>query len=95
MANKETENRKYFELNTHDWSVENVRKFDFGVYFTLKLDGLALYNLRVVPEGKKYDAFIAMPEELGRDKKYYKQYSIYLSKKDTKKVIEAVERASK
>ena len=94
MANNDNE-KKYFDLSAHDWSVTNVRKFDFGTFFTLKLDGLSLFNLRIVPEGKKYDAFIAMPEEIGRDKKYYKQYSIYLSKKDTQKVIEAVERASK
>ena len=92
MAKK---NITYFNLDAYEWEVDNVRVFDFGTIFTLKLDGLALYNLRIVPAGKKYDAFISMPEELGRDKKYYKQYSIYLDEDDTKAVIAAVEKAAK
>lgn len=93
MAKNEKTENTFFDLSNYEWSVENVREFDFGTFFTLKLDGLMLYNLRIVPAGKKYPAFIAMPEELGRDNKYYKQYSLYLSKADTAKVIDAVESA--
>ncbi len=92
---KKTNDNNYFNLSAHNWNVSNVRVFDFGTYFTLNLDGLALYNLRVVPAGKKYPAFVAMPEELGRDNKYYKQYFIYLSEDDAAEIIEAVETEAK
>ena len=92
---KRTNKNNFFNLADQKWSVSNVRVFDFGTYFTLNLEGLALYNLRIVPAGKKYPAFVAMPEELGRDNKYYKQYFIYLSEDDAAEIIEAVESEAK
>jgi DNA-binding cell septation regulator SpoVG len=89
MATKKELNT-YFNLG-EEWSVINARKLDFGTFFTLKMPGLSLYNLRVVPEGKKYPAFIGMPETKGQDGDYYKQYALYLSQEDTDAVIEAVE----
>lgn len=93
MANKQAE-KSYFDLGKN-WEVDNVRVLDFGTFFTLKVEGLALYNLRLVPAGKKYDAFIACPDEKGKDGKYYKLFAIYLTEEDTAAVIGEVERLTK
>ena len=93
---KKTE-RVYFTL-PKKWEVRNVREIGRGkntvVFFTLYLPGLSLYNLKVVPAGKDYDEFIAMPQtsngKRGKAEEWYNQYAIYLSEDDTSKVIEAV-----
>lgn len=85
---KKTEN-KFFSLGK-DWKVTNARENDWGIFFTLSIPGLQLFNLKIVPAGRKYDAFVAMPEDKGKDGKYYKQYALYLSAEDTKAVIDAV-----
>lgn len=96
MANRNEETEKtYFKLG-EDWSVENVRKLDFGTLFTLKVGGLSLYNLRVVPsgktaDGKRYNAFVAPPEEKGKDGKWYKVYNISLTNADTADIIAEVD----
>ena len=90
MAKKEE--KQFFNLGT-EWEIRNARELEFGTFFTLQLPGLALYNLRVVPAGKKYDAFIAMPEDKGKDGDYYKRYALYLTDEDTESVIKAVEEA--
>lgn len=76
-----------------DWEVTNVRELEYSTFFTLKMPGLSLYNLRVVPAGKKYDAFIGMPEDKGKDGDYYKRFALYLSEDDTKAVLKAVDKA--
>lgn len=88
MAKKEK--KTYF--NVKGWEVANVRVLDFGMFFTLKLPGAAFYNMRVVPAGRKYDAFISMPEEKGKDNKYYKLFNIYFDPDDVKDIIEEVEK---
>ena len=95
MVKKEAEKEKQFFDLGKEWEIKNVRKLDFGTFFTLQVPGLALYNLRVVPAGKKYDAFIGMPEDKGKDGDYYKRFALYLDEEDTQAVIEAVEDALK
>ena len=95
MTKKEAEKEKQFFDLGKEWEVKNARKLDFGTFFTLQLPGLVLYNLRVVPAGKKYDAFIGMPEDKGKDGDYYKRFALYLDEEDTQAVIEAVEDALK
>lgn len=73
-----------------EWEIKNVRALEFGTFFTLELPGLALYNLRVVPAGKNYDSFIGMPEDLGKDNKYYKRFFLRLSDEDTEAVLDEV-----
>lgn len=92
---KKAETKKtYFELG-EDWSVANCRKLDFGKFFTLKVIGAAFYNMRVVPGGEDYDAFISCPEQKGSDGEWYSVYKIYFTKKDTKAIIKAVNDALK
>ena len=91
MASKQKKERTYFELGD-DWEVKNVRDLEFGTYFTLELPGLTLYDLRIVPEGKKWDAFIGMPEKKGKDGNWYKLFYMSLSDEDTKAIISEVEK---
>lgn len=86
MAKKIT----YFNLD--GFEVKNVRKLDFGTFFTLQVPGLSLYNLRVVPEGKSYDAFIAMPQIKGSDGNYYDEYKVCLSDEDTAAILAEVDK---
>ncbi len=87
MAKKEE--RVCFQLGK-DWEVKNVRALEFGTFFTLEMPGLALYNLRVVPAGKNYDSFIGMPEDLGKDNKYYKRFFLKLSDEDVEAILDEV-----
>ena len=89
---KKKEEKKLFQL-PEEWEVTNVRELEWATLFTLKMPGLSLYDLRVVPEGKKYDAFIGMPEDRGKDGEWHKRYALYLSKEDTKDILAAVEEA--
>ncbi len=96
--NNETEERSYFNLG-EDWEVEHVRVLDFGTLFTLKVSGLTLYDMRVVPagktaKGKRYNAFVTAPERKGSDGNYYKLYNIYLSEADNKAIVDAVDAAA-
>lgn len=90
MARKKEE-RVYFNLGD-DWKVTNVRDLEFGTFFTLQIPGLSFYNLRVVPAGKKYDAFIAVPEEKGKDGNWYKVYNLFLDPEDTADILAEVEK---
>lgn len=92
MAKSNEKENKYFDLGS-EWSVINARKLDFGVFFTLQVPGLSLYDLRVVPAGKNYDAFIAPPETKGKDGIYFKRYGLYLSEDDTAEILAAVDEA--
>lgn len=84
--------KQFFSL-PEDWKVDHVRKLDFGTFFTLWMPGLALYNLRVVPEGGIYDAFIAVPDDKGKDGNYYKRFFLSLDPEDQAEVIAAVDAA--
>lgn len=89
--------RVYFTL-PKNWEIRNAREIGRGkkavVYFTLYMPGLSLYNLKIVPAGKNYDEFIAMPQtsngKRGKAEEWFNQYAIYLSEDDTSAVIEAV-----
>lgn len=94
MAKKKEAEKSYFDLGS-SWSVDNVRKLKFGTFFTLRIPGLALYNLKVVPAGDNYDVFIGMPEDKGNDGDYYKRFALYLSEDDTAEVIREVKAALK
>ena len=91
MARNKKEERVYFNLG-EDWKVVNVRDLEFGTFFTLQIPGLSFYNLRVVPAGKKYDAFIAVPEEKGKDGNWYKVYNLFLDPEDTADILAEVEK---
>lgn len=58
------------------------------IVFTLNVDGASFYGLRVVAGDKRN--FISMPQEQGRDNKYYNLYTLFFDESESAKVIEAV-----
>lgn len=61
------------------------------VYFTLTLNGVRIYNCRVV-EYDKGDDFIGFPQQKGSNGEYYPVVTAYVSPDDTKKILEEVEK---
>ena len=91
MASKASKKENTYLNIGKDWEVKNVRDLDFGTFFTLQLPGLALYNLRVVPSGRKYDAFIGMPEEKGKDGNYYNRVYFFIDDELKAEIIRQLE----
>ena len=88
-TNNSSVEKKYFNVKGNNCRVENVRLISDNVAcFTLKGDGVSLYNLKVVDgaNGK----FIAVPSHKGKDGRYYNQYGLYLTDEDTSDIIDCV-----
>lgn len=83
-----------FDLQNRDWKITNARVVsEHVVSFTLKMDGLALYNMKVVESTKGETAgkmFLSNGQSKGSDGKYYNNYALYLSDEDSEMVIIAV-----
>lgn len=78
-------------INVRDVEVSRVRQIQNGaVFFTLKLNGVTIYDCRVV-EGKNGD-FVAFPSDKGSDGKYYSKVYAPLSEEDSKAIISEVEK---
>lgn len=85
-------NEKEF-MTVHDFTVDNARvsgKKDI-VWFTLTLNGVKIYNCRVV-EYDTGDDFIGFPQQKGSNGEYYPVVTAYVSPEDTKKIMEEVEK---
>ena len=69
--------------------VDHVRRLsDKVIAFSLNGNGLGLYNLKVI-DGNNGE-FVAVPQEKGKDGKYYNVYAVYFSEDAEKKIIAAV-----
>lgn len=78
------------DFNLKGMKVTNVKRLsDTVIAFSLKGNGLGLYNLKVVDGAR--GKFVAVPQTKGKDGKWYDQYAVYLSDDDQKKVIKKVE----
>lgn len=94
MAKQKEKEKPKFNIG-EDWEVVHVRDTKAGIFFTLQLPGLSLYNLRYVPagkskNGKRYNDFIAMPSQKGSDGNYYDAYRLWLSEDDISTIVAAV-----
>lgn len=85
-------NEKEF-MKVNDFAVDNTRLAGQKntVYFTLTLNGVKIYNCRVV-EYDKGDDFIGFPQQKGSNGEYYPVVTAYVSPEDTKKILEEVEK---
>ena len=84
---KGNEERNYLEVGKY--AIESVRLVsDKLVTFTLRGDGVSLYNVRLV-EGSK-GRFISASQHRGSDGKWYNDYGLYISEDDQKKLIDEV-----
>lgn len=93
-SKKERTERINFNLNDSGWEIVNVRVVtEHMVSFTLKMQGLALYNMKVTESTKGDNVgrmFLSNGQSKGSDGKYYNNYALYLSDEDKEAIIEAV-----
>ena len=86
--------RVNFNLKDSSWLITNVRVVAENVIsFTLKMNGLSLYNMKVVESTRGDTAgqkFLSNGQSQGADGKYYNNYALYLSDEDKDRIIEAV-----
>lgn len=86
-ANKE---RTYTKVES--FSVKNSREWEGGaVTTTLTLNGVTIYNVRIMQTHDSNHEFLAFPSRKGNDGKYYSYVYVSLSDEDTEKIIEAVD----
>lgn len=74
------------------FSVKNSREWDSGaVTTTLTLNGITIYNVRIMQTHDGSREFLSFPSRKGNDGKYYPYVYVYLSDEDTAKIIEAID----
>lgn len=89
MGFKNSENLEKTYLEVDKYEIKNVRLVsDKLVTFTLRGDGVSLYNVRLV-EGAK-GRFISASQHKGSDGIWYNDYGLYISENDQKKLIDEV-----
>lgn len=93
-SKKDSIERVNFNLKDSGWEIANVRVMtEHMVSFTLKMHGLALYNMKVTESTKENNSgqmFLSNGQSKGSDGKYYNNYALYLSDKDKDMIIKAV-----
>ena len=91
-AKKAKEQEKAFYSLPEGWKITNARERNDQVYFTLKMPGLSLYNLKIV-DSEEYGEFIGMPSDWngkkGKASAYFNRFALYLSPEDQETVIGA------
>ena len=97
MAFKTTKNSNFsgsrttIDLKSVDAEVTNVRQIsDSCIVFTLRCKGFSFYSMRVVERKSDGEPFITVPQDKGKDGKYYDRYAVYLSDADQKALIDQV-----
>lgn len=84
------EERTYTKVES--FSVKNSREWDNGsVTTTLTLNGITIYNVRIMQTHDNNHEFLAFPSRKGNDGKYYPYVYVSLSDEDTEKIIEAID----
>lgn len=82
--------RTYTKVDS--FSVKNSREWDSGdVTTTLTLNGITIYNVRIMQTHDGNHEFLSFPSRKGNDGKYYPYVYVSLSDKDTAKIIEAID----
>lgn len=93
-SNKDGVKKVNFNLKDSGWEIANVRVMtEHMVSFTLKMHGLALYNMKVTESTKGNNSgrmFLSNGQSKGSDGKYYNNYALYLSDEDKDMIIKAV-----
>lgn len=93
-SKKDSSERVNFNLKDSGWEIANVRVMtEHMVSFTLKMHGLALYNMKVTESTKGNNSgqmFLSNGQSKGSDGKYYNNYALYLSDEDKDMIIKAV-----
>lgn len=84
------EERTYTKVES--FSVKNSHEWDNGgVTTTLTLNGVTIYNVRIMQTHDNNHEFLSFPRRKGNDGKYYPYVYVSLSDEDTEKIIEAID----
>lgn len=70
------------------WEVSNVKSFEWGTVFNLKLNGVLIYGCRLVETDDAM--FIGFPSQKGKDGKYYSHCYWKFTDEDETAIINAV-----
>lgn len=93
---KTSENKEREYLTLSDYEVSNARVIETTkgdmVLFTLRLNGVTIYDCRVATSSKNGD-FISFPQYKGKNGVYYNTAYAPLSPEDTKIILEDVQNA--
>lgn len=91
QTNNSNNEKEYMKVDSFGVEKTRVSGQKNTVYFTLTLNGIKIYNCRVV-EYDKGDDFIGFPQQKGSNGEYYPVVTAYVSPEDTKKILEEVEK---
>lgn len=90
-TNNNNNEKEFMKVDSFEVANARVSGQKNTVYFTLTLNGIRIYNCRVV-EYDKGDDFIGFPQQKGSNGEYYPVVTAYVSPEDTKKILEEVEK---
>lgn len=91
-TNKAAENKERTFTKVENFSVKNSREWDNGlVTTTLTLNGITVYNVRIMQTHDGNHEFLAFPSRKGNDGNYYPYVYVALSDEDIAKIIEAID----
>ena len=86
-----SESRTTIDLKSVNAEVTNVRQIsDSCIVFTLRCKGFSFYSMRIVERKSDGEPFITVPQDKGKDGKYYDRYAVYLSDADQKALIDQI-----
>ena len=91
LNNANTNKERTF-TKVESFSVKNSHEWAGGaVTTTLTLNGITIYNVRIMQTHDGNHEFLAFPSRKGNDNKYYPYVYVALSDEDTAKIIEAID----
>lgn len=91
QTNNNNNEKEFMKVDAFEIANVRVAGNKNTVYFTLTLNGVKIYNCRVV-EYDKGDDFIGFPQQKGSNGEYYPVVTAYVSPDDAKKILEVVEK---
>lgn len=87
-SNKTTEVREYAKIES--FKLLNVNETRYNVFFSAVINGVTIYNMRVVT-GKDETDFIAFPSSKDKNGKYWNHCYIAISPEDQASIIKDIE----
>lgn len=78
-------------LTVSDFSVHRARPIENGIVMAdLIINGITIYGMKVLANKKTGEAFLAFPQQKGRDGKYYSIAYAKLSDTDQEEMIRSI-----
>lgn len=94
MQAREFNNTKKPEIETlkvNDFRVRRARAIENGIIMAdLVINGITVYGMKVLANKKTGEAFLAFPQEKGKDGKYYSIVHAKLSDTDQEEMIRSI-----